>query len=114
MEKDKELESLHQQAEELKKKRQQFYAHYKQLERMLGGLSFSTALEAVKQVFAISRKGWNGKGLFVTLFKDGLGYFTLMGLQKMFILNYPDGMKYSWVPSISDLLAEDWEVINCD
>lgn len=105
-----ELEFLHQQCEELKRRRQEFYAHYKHVEKMVGGLSFSTALDALKHGLAISRKGWNGKGLFVTLFIDDLGYFALIGLQKMLLLHYPNGITYSWVPSISDLLAEDWEV----
>ena len=112
MEKDKKLESLHQQTEEMKEMKRRMLSQYKYLENIQGGLTFSQALEAVKKGLAICRKGWNGKGLFVTLFRDD--FRTFLGIQKMLLLHYPDGMTYTWVPSISDLLAEDWEVSICD
>lgn len=94
-------------------------------------LSFGTVISALKAGFVAYRKGWNGKGLFV--FKQVRATITgeetikkmtsLNDLSKQLIIetngiiNYSNqcliynantGEANSWVPSISDIFAEDW------
>lgn len=109
------------------------------LERMsdgkesLNNYDFGTAIKFLKAGGAIRRAGWNGKGMFVI--KQVPAHITsetipnmqslpqiakdiLMKRQKpclkyinqMLILNQ-DGRADSWVPSSSDIFAEDWELV---
>lgn len=96
-------------------------------------MSFGIAIEALKFGFAIRRKGWNGKGMFVV--KQIPAHITEEIIPKMqslpqsakdiimsrenkvidytsqmLIIN-PDGRADSWVPSVSDVFAEDWEIV---
>ena len=99
----------------------------------LGNMLFGGAVEALKSGLAIRREGWNGKGLFVV--KQIPAHITediipkmqslpqyakdiLMSREnphidytnQMLIIN-PDGRADSWVPSASDIFAEDWEIV---
>lgn len=96
-------------------------------------MSFGMAIEALKFGLAIRRAGWNGKGLFVV--KQIPAHITEEIIPKMqslpqsakdiimsrenkvidytsqmLIIN-PDGRADSWVPSVSDVFAEDWEIV---
>lgn len=95
--------------------------------------NFGSAIEALKFGLAIRRAGWNGKGLFVV--KQIPAHITediipkmqslpqsakdiIMSREnkvidytsQMLIIN-PDGRADSWVPSVSDVFAEDWEIV---
>ena len=93
-------------------------------------MNFGQAIEALKQGKAIQREGWNGKGLFVVkqvpaIIKANIipnmqslpqsAKNILMSREvpeikytnQMLIIN-PDGRADSWVPSSSDVFAEDW------
>lgn len=97
------------------------------------GMNFGEVIEALKTGFAVRRKGWNGKGLFIVKQvpshiegdvipnMQSLPQSTkniLMSREdphidytnQMLIIN-PDGRADSWVPSSSDVFAEDWEVV---
>jgi hypothetical protein len=76
--------------------------------------TFSTALEAVKQGKAIQRSGWNGSGLKVKLQRpDENSEMTLPYLY----IEYPEnakttpGARCPWLASQTDILAEDWQVV---
>lgn len=94
---------------------------------------FGKAIEHLKKGEAIRRSGWNGKGLFIV--KQVPSHIEgdiipkmqslpqsakniLMSREnphidytnQMLIIN-PDGRADSWVPSSSDVFAEDWEVV---
>jgi hypothetical protein len=96
-------------------------------------IGFGGAITLLKAGFAIRRKGWNGKGLFIV--KQVPSHIEgdiipkmqslpqsakniLMSREnphidytnQMLIIN-PDGRADSWVPSVSDVFAEDWEVV---
>ena len=96
-------------------------------------MDFGKAIIALKQGKAIQRSGWNGKGLFVvkqipaSINTDIIPKMQslpqsakdiLMSREnphidytnQMLIVN-PDGRADSWVPSSSDVFAEDWRVI---
>ncbi len=96
-------------------------------------MSFGDAIEVLKQGGTIRRIGWNGKGLFVIkqvpahiesdiipkmqslpqsakdfiLKSKGFVDYTSQCL----IYNENNGRADSWVPSISDVFAEDWEIV---
>ena len=96
-------------------------------------MSFGIAIEALKFGLAIRRSGWNDKGMFVIkqvpahIESDIIPKMQslpqsakniLMNREnphidytnQMLIIN-PDGRADSWVPSSSDVFAEDWEVV---
>ena len=97
------------------------------------GINFGEVIEALKTGLAVRRKGWNGKGLFIVkqvpshIEGDVIPKMQslpqsakdiLMSREnphidytnQMLIIN-PDGRADSWVPSVSDVFAEDWEVL---
>lgn len=109
------------------------------LERMsdgkesLNNYDFGTAIKFLKAGGAIRRAGWNGKGLFVIkqvpasikedvipnmqslpqIAKDILMSRNSPHIDytnQMLIINQ-DGRADSWVPSSSDVFAEDWELV---
>ena len=65
------------------------------------GYDFSDALRYLKRGCKVARKGWNGKNMHIEKKEiDGVEVFlTITG---------PTGRVNTWVPSISDLFAEDW------
>ena len=102
--------------------------------REVGSVNFGGAINLLKAGLAVRRKGWNGKGLFIV--KQVPSHVTgeiipnmqslpqsakdiLMSREnphidytnQMLIIN-PNGRADSWVPSVSDVFAEDWEVVS--
>lgn len=98
--------------------------------------SFGDAICLLKAGLAVRRKGWNGKGMFVVKqipsHIEGGIIPTMQSLPKsakdillsredahmdytnqMLIINL-DGRADSWVPSVSDVFAEDWEVVETE
>lgn len=97
------------------------------------GLSFEQVLPMLREGYAIRRNGWNGKELMV--FKQvpaHIGSDIIPKMQslpdeaKRLILKHGDHIDYvaqclifnpdtgeanSWVPSISDVFANDWELV---
>ena len=102
-------------------------------EAPLHQMSFGDAIEILKQGGAIRRKGWNGKGLMVfkqvpahiesdvipkmqslpqsakDLILKGKGFIDYTS--QCLIYNENTGRGGLWVPSISDVFAEDWEIV---
>lgn len=99
----------------------------------INNYDFGTAIKFLKAGGAIRRAGWNDKGMFVI--KQVPAHITretipnmqslpqiakdiLMSrnsphidyANQMLIIN-PDGRADSWVPSSSDVFAEDWELV---
>ena len=96
-------------------------------------MPFNVAISLLRSGFAIRRKGWNGKGLFVVkqipahigsdvipkmqslpqsakdliLMKKGFVDY----ISQCLIYNENTGRADSWVPSISDVFAVDWELV---
>lgn len=97
------------------------------------GLSFEQILPLIKEGFAVRRNGWNGKGLMV--FKQVPAHITSNIIPKMqslpdeakrlimgakgyidytcqcLIYNPETGRADSWVPSVADIFANDWELV---
>lgn len=98
-------------------------------------LRFSEVIEGLKQGRCYRRSGWNGKGMFIckqipaTL--EGMVIPKLQNLPQsakdillaregtpkisytnQMLIIHPDGRADSWVPSVSDVFAEDWEIVS--
>ena len=94
--------------------------------------TFGEALEALKQGKRIARSGWNGKNMFLFLLpaSDGIptsaihdpalreviesevggDTFDALGSIRMFTADKK--ILTGWLASQSDMLSEDWEVLN--
>jgi len=79
------------------------------------GMTFGFALEALKRGEKVARKGWNGKGMWLTYIPAG-GEVSFGTAQPLPILPWV-GMKTAddkfvpWLASQTDLLSEDWEIL---
>lgn len=97
------------------------------------GLPFSVAITLLKEGFALRRSEWNGKNIFVVkqvpahiesdvipnmqslpqsakdLILNGKGFIDYTS--QCLIYNGNTGRADSWVPSISDVFADDWEIV---
>lgn len=100
---------------------------------LLKRFDFGTAIKFLEAGGAIRRSGWNGKGMFVVKQVPShiigdiiLNMQSLPQIAKNILMNRenphidytnqmliinPDGRADSWVPSSSDVFAEDWEIV---
>lgn len=86
-------------------------------------ITFSKALDALKEGKRVARIGWNGKGMFVFLvpgstFKVNraplLGIYpegTEINYHAHIDMKTADNMIVPWLASQTDILAEDWVVL---
>lgn len=69
---------------------------------------FGEALEKMKFGEKVARRGWNGRGMWVALqIPDAK---SKMGLPYLY-MSTVGGALVPWVASQTDLLSEDWEVV---
>ncbi len=70
--------------------------------------SFSWALERLKEGATVTRKGWNGKGMWLEAqFPDE---YSKMSLPYIYMKTATDDL-IPWLASHTDLFAEDWEEV---
>jgi hypothetical protein len=92
--------------------------------RPFKGMSFGDALEYLKRKGRVARRGWNGKNMFLFLV-DGSTFKVnrppLLGIyEEGTEINYhahidmrtADGQIVPWLASQSDMLSEDWYLVN--
>ena len=97
--------------------------------RPADGLTFGLAIEALKKGLQVARAGWNGKGMWLVLvpgtptaqLKPGTPYADALGMTSCEILPHIDmwtvnaegrrAMLPGWVASQTDMLAEDWRIV---
>lgn len=100
---------------------------------MTENLNFGQAIEALKQGKRVARQGWNGKGLFIFMqvpaeihedvvpkmqslpdsVKDEFGKRGgSIRYKNQLAMVYPDNTIYGWVASPSDVLEEDWVILD--
>ena len=83
--------------------------------------TFGDAIQALKAGFKVSRRGWNGKGLWLELqVPDANSKMTLPYIY----MNYPAtpasetapanhiNARVPWVANQTDMLAEDWAIVD--
>lgn len=79
---------------------------------LLGGkptFNFETALKYLKRGEKITRAGWNGKEQWICLIPHTNNMWKGYPMQDCFGLKTVNNeMQPGWVPSIRDLLANDW------
>lgn len=101
---------------------------------MITNLNFGQAIEALKEGKRIAREGWNGKGMFVFMQVPSVIHFDIIpkmtslpqyvkdefqrrNLETITYKNqlamvYPDNTIYGWVASPSDVLENDWCILD--
>ncbi len=97
--------------------------------RATDGMSFGLAIEALKLGKRVARAGWNGKGMWLVLvpgtpsaqLREGSPYHAALGLAECEILPHIDmwtinadgrrAMLPGWLASQSDMLADDWLLV---
>lgn len=91
--------------------------------RKTNGMNFGLAIEAMRKKQKVARQGWNGKGMFLFLVPGStfnVSRTPLLGI-------YPEGTEITycphvdmrtadgkivpWLASQTDLLAEDWVIV---
>jgi len=81
-------------------------------------MDFSDALLHLKAGSKIRREGWNGKGIFVGMAEPGPSpdlftarclYIDTTGLRTK--NKKAPKCRVPWLPSHTDILAEDWELL---
>lgn len=87
-------------------------------------MNFGQALSALKEGKRVVRDGWNGKGMFLFLVPGStfkVNRYPLLGIypldtkieyQAHIDIRTAQGTIVPWLASQSDVLAEDWEVLN--
>ncbi|MBQ3421681.1 MAG: DUF2829 domain-containing protein [Romboutsia sp.] len=70
--------------------------------------NFSEALEYLKADKRVAREGWNGKNMWIALQKPNTK--SKMTLPYIY-MKCADGRFCPWLASQTDLLADDWMVI---
>ena len=77
-------------------------------------MNFGEALAELKAGGKVARRGWNGKGMWLEMQRPDT--FSKMTLPYVY-LNYPDdaantpGARVPWLASQTDMLTEDWGVV---
>ncbi|WP_196599044.1 DUF2829 domain-containing protein [Pectinatus frisingensis] len=101
--------------------------------RPIDGMNFGLAIEALKLGKKVSRKGWNGKGMFIYLTTGSIipvinlkqetakklfGEHALLecdatvNIQSHIDMKAADGsIIIGWLASQTDMLAEDWRIV---
>lgn len=80
------------------------------------GVDFGTVICELKEGRRATRKGWNGKGMWIELctppgeFTDKYG--DTYGRRPYLYMKVADNTLVPWVASQTDLLAEDWEILD--
>ncbi len=86
-------------------------------------MNFSKALEEMKAGKKLSRKGWNGKGMYVFLLtgediKKAIAPMpdNTIALPSIAMCTHDSTRRKAvlvgWLASQSDMLADDWEIVN--
>ena len=89
-------------------------------------MNFGKALEELKVGKKLARQGWNGKGMFVVYQKGypngipcnkntaeawGMNEGDMFKCNPYLQIKNVDDSHSMWVPSIGDVLAEDWLIV---
>lgn len=105
-------------------------------------VDFGVAIKALKEGKRVQRKGWNGKGLFIFMQVPAIikgktvplmqslpdsvkrelsirnghclteDHMLSLKFKNQIAMMYPDNTVYGWVASPSDILEEDWVILD--
>jgi hypothetical protein len=71
-------------------------------------MNFGEALAELKAGGKVARRGWNGKGMWLEMQRPDT--FSKMTLPYVFMKTVDD-QRVPWLASQTDMLAEDWGVV---
>ena len=74
----------------------------------MGTANFGWALDRLKAGMKVARKGWNGKGMWLNLQVPDA--HSKMSLPYIY-MKTADNHQVPWLASQTDMLAEDWEIV---
>ena len=84
-------------------------------------MDFSEALKELKGCRKVARAGWNGKDMYLYMVVCGLPFPPLdemhkwssdsFPLSKFIVMKTADNKLIPWLASQTDILADDWQVI---
>lgn len=93
---------------------------FEQAYRQVDGLSFGMAIEAMKQGRRVTRRGWNGRGMYIFL-ADRVELLTMADLSELageaeclpciVMRNAQRKLVPGWLASQTDMLADDWMLL---
>lgn len=77
-------------------------------------LTFGEALILMKKGSKVARKGWNGKDMFAIYKEEGKYVYKglVYGKRPHFLLKTAQNDIAVWNPSTSDILGEDWQIVD--
>ena len=84
--------------------------------------NFGQAIEALKQGKKVARTGWNGKGMWLKLvnmqqmaaspdYPEVAWTDELINLPTIAMKTADDKLLFGWLASQTDMLAEDWQIV---
>ena len=92
-------------------------------------MDFGEAIRALKDGKRVARSGWNGKGMFLVLVPGSIG-LTVEAGRPLAIAGVPVGTKFNYLPHVdmwtvdgafvpwlasqTDVLSEDWMIVEGD
>ncbi len=72
-------------------------------------MNFEQALTAIKEGKAVTRSGWNGKGLSVKMQVPD----EHSKMKRPYLYMIPvEGTLVPWIPSQTDIFGEDWSIFD--
>lgn len=81
--------------------------------RLIKGMTFGMALEALKIGQKVARSGWNGKGMWLEYYQP-MAAADLPYIRMSYPIGggpYPEGARVPWLGSQTDMLVQDWEIV---
>jgi len=83
---------------------------------MKGYFTFSEALEFMKMGLLCARRGWNGKGMWVTTAVPDFNIRSRRKIecQRCLVMKTVDDRLTSWTPCDLDLFTNDWYIVEED
>lgn len=80
-------------------------------------MNFGEAIEALKSGKKVAREGWNGKGMYLyladgNLLTDAIGDGSFPFIDTIVIKTVDNKYCIGWLASQTDMLAEDWNIVD--
>lgn len=72
-------------------------------------MNFGQTIEKLKEGKKVARKGWNGKGMWIRI--QVPTEKSKMTLPYIYMKTADDNL-VPWLASQTDILAEDWKIVN--
>ena len=88
-----------------------------------GAVDFGYAVKMMKEGKRVEHEGWNGRGMFVYhvpaasypaqtgVAKEFFGEDAMVPYAAYLAIKNVNGTVSTWVPSVNDVLAEDWQIV---